>query len=179
MSIKLLCICLLFYIQPTDKVRCQLAHVCIQAELNVYWNIYFSFLLFICNLYLLVSLQNIRGGVTHGKQHLKCRVAIPNDNSTWWVSSTFRVFILHFFGTFIMTCSLWRKEIIPVHRLWLHGFYGLHGRRCPMSEKPNHPLLKYSEIDVHPRTANEKQHCYGISISVWNVSLVTFNFKTW
>ena len=101
----------------------------------------------------------------------------PDDNSTWWVSSTFRVLIPHFFGTFIMTCRLWRKEIIPVYDYTAFmKFMDLDVRCSRKAVKPNHSLPNYSEIDVHPRTANENQHCYRISTSVWNVPLLTFNF---
>ena len=30
---------------------------------------------------------------------------------------------------------MWGKIMIPMYRLWLHGLYGLHGPRCPLSPK--------------------------------------------
>ena len=48
--------------------------------------------------------------------------------------------VISIFGKLIVDCglSMWGKIMIPMYRRWLHGLYGLHGPRCPLS--PERPL---------------------------------------
>ena len=39
---------------------------------------------------------------------------------------------------------MWGKIMIPMYRLWLHGLYGLHGLRCPLSPKRLLNLITHS-----------------------------------
>ena len=40
--------------------------------------------------------------------------------------------------------STWGKIMIPLYRLWLHGLYGLHRHRCPLSPKRPLNLITHS-----------------------------------
>ena len=58
-----------FLFNPQTQLHVSWPTFCIQEEL--YMLKYFFIFLFFCNLYLLMSLQNIKGGVTHGNQQPK------------------------------------------------------------------------------------------------------------
>ena len=67
----------------------------------------------------------------------------------WWVPSLFCVsFLISFFlqvnCSLQIVLSMWGKIMIPMYRLWLHGLYGLHGPRCPLSPKMPLNLLTHS-----------------------------------
>ena len=66
-----------------------------------------------------------------------CRVAVSNDKSSLCVPSRF-VFVYSFFRL-IMDCVIfmWGKLKSAMCKLWVHGLYGLYGRRRLLSEKAN------------------------------------------
>ena len=66
---------------------------------------------------------------------------------------------------------MWRKIIIPMYRLWLHGLYGLYGPRSPLSPKRPINIISLSLrhggcrwpgsrwMSAHQQPSNWFNHC--------------------